>query len=114
MTGVTVSRCLLHLVYFFSFYTVDFVEFGQHMTDVYRKTISSIQDPQQCAEALQLVWDYIDSLDVVENTGEHSLKSVVSTMQTARDQFTTLVRFLQRYIRLVAKALTLDTGCGIS
>jgi hypothetical protein len=50
-----------------------------------------IKDPKKHTEALQPIWDYMDSLDAVGDTDRHALKMVVSTMQAAKDQFTTLV-----------------------
>jgi hypothetical protein len=70
---------------------VNYVEFGKHMTKVYNETIKSIKDPQKRAEAMQPIWDYVDAVDAVEDTGKHAIKSVVATMQAAKDQFTTLV-----------------------
>ena len=64
------------------------------MTDIYNKTIKCIEDPAERVKAMQPIWEYIDSLDVVENTGNDKLKSVVSTMQSAKDQFATLVSVL--------------------
>lgn len=81
---------------------MNFVEFGKHITDVYRKTILSIEDPQKRAEALQPVWDYVDSLDIIDNSDEQGLKSVVNTMQAAKDQFTTLVRIPSQYLTYLA------------
>jgi ABC-type uncharacterized transport system YnjBCD substrate-binding protein len=71
------------------------------MTKIYNKTIKSIQDPAERARVLQPIWEYVDSLDVVENTGNHKLKSVVSTMQSAKDQFATLVSLLVVFTRRV-------------
>ena len=78
---------------------MSFNEFGVHMTKIYNTTIKSIQDPAERAKALQPIWEYVDSLDVVENTGNHKLKSVVSTMQSAKDQFATLVSYLVVFTR---------------
>jgi hypothetical protein len=71
--------------------TVSYKEFGKHMTKIYKDTILSIEDPEERAEALRPIWDFVDNLDAMEDTSEHALKSVVSTMQSAKDQFTTLV-----------------------
>ena len=70
---------------------VSYKEFGKHMVGIYNKEIKSIADPQKRAEAMQPIWDYVDSLETVDTTGAHALKSVVSIMKTAKDQFTTLV-----------------------
>jgi hypothetical protein len=67
------------------------MEYGKHMTEVYRETILLIKDPKERAEALQPIWDYVDSLDAIDDTDGHALKMVVSTMQAAKDQFVTLV-----------------------
>jgi ABC-type uncharacterized transport system YnjBCD substrate-binding protein len=71
------------------------------MTKIYNNTIKSIEDPAERARVLQPIWEYVDSLDVVENTGHHKLKSVVSTMQSAKDQFATLVSILVVFTRRV-------------
>ena len=70
---------------------VDYVEFGKYMTEIYNNEIKPITDPRKRAEAMQPIWDYVDSLEVVDTTGAHALKSVVSMMKTAKDQFATLV-----------------------
>ena len=89
-------------------------EFGKHMTAQYRKTIMSIKDPRERAKALQPIWDYVDSLDAIEHTGSRGLKSVVSTMQAAKDQFTTLVSLRSRTLScFVHLMLTPDLGSGL-
>jgi hypothetical protein len=73
-------------------WTVSYVEFGKHMTKVYHETILSINDPKKRAKALEPILEFVESMDAVGETGEHGLKSVVSTMQTAKEQFTSLVQ----------------------
>jgi hypothetical protein len=90
---------------------VTFEQYGKHMTEVYHKSIKSIKDPHLRAEALQPIWDYADSLEVVENTGEHKLKSVVANMQSAKDQFTTLV---SSGVLSYSFFLTSEAGGGVS
>jgi hypothetical protein len=85
---------------------VSFNEFGAHITDIYKKTILSIEDPAERAKAMQPIWEYVDSLDVVENTGNHKLKSVVSIMQSAKDQFATLVSV---HVVLTCRVLTVGS-----
>jgi hypothetical protein len=75
---------------------VTYAEFGKHMINEYNKEIKSIADPQKRAEAMQPIWEYVDSLETVDTTGAHALKSVVSVMKTAKDQFATLVSHAPR------------------
>jgi hypothetical protein len=69
---------------------VSYKAFGQHMIQKYRETILSIEDLTERAEAMRPIWDYVDSVDAAGVEGK-ALKSVVSTMKSAREQFTTLV-----------------------
>ena len=79
------------IIWFNNVIIVDYVEFRKYMTEIYNNEIKSITDHHKRAEAMQPIWDYVDSLEVVDTTGAHALVSVVSMMKTAKDQFTTLV-----------------------
>ena len=78
---------------------VTYVEYGKVMNEAYRDMVLSVEDPVKRAEVLKPILEFTDSLDNTEIDGAHTLKSVVATMQAAKDQFTNLVstKVQQRY-----------------
>jgi hypothetical protein len=61
------------------------------MTDVYRNDISSIEDPEERAAALQPILDFVDSKEPIDDEKELAVKSIASVMESAKDQFANLV-----------------------
>jgi hypothetical protein len=61
------------------------------MAEVYHRDIKSISDPQQREAAFKPIADYVESLHSAEGSDEVALKSVVSLMKSAKEQFTNLV-----------------------
>jgi hypothetical protein len=85
---------------------VTFPEYSAHVADVYRKDYASIKDPEQHAAAFQPIWDYVNSAELVDDPNNVAVKSVVSVMNSAKDQFTNLVRnFYNSFICLVSMFL---------
>jgi hypothetical protein len=62
------------------------------MNQAYRDMMSPITDDEERARVLKPIMDYAESLDNKVVTTAHTFKSIVSTMQSAKDQFTGLVR----------------------
>lgn len=61
------------------------------MNQAYCKMVLSVEDPVKHAEVLKPILEFTDALDDGEIGGAHTLKSIVATMQAAKDQFTSLV-----------------------
>jgi hypothetical protein len=81
------------------------------MNEAYHDKILSITDSNKRAEALQPILDFAENLESVGETVERTLKSVVATMQSAKDQFTELVRLNFTSVYLSSFSAT---GIGLS
>jgi hypothetical protein len=71
--------------------TVSLDEYTKIVTAAYHKDITSIADPEQRAAALQPIFDFVDSQESALESSDVSLKTVVSVMTAAKNQFTNLV-----------------------
>ena len=85
------------------------MEYGKIMNQAYHDQILSITDMTERAEALQPILTFVADLENQGETVERSLKSVVSTMQSAKDQFTELVS-----LNLASVYLSSFSATGIS
>jgi hypothetical protein len=63
------------------------------MTDVYNQDFKPITDPQEREAAFKPILEYVASLDNAESSSEISLKSIVTVMKSAKEQFSNLVRY---------------------
>jgi hypothetical protein len=70
---------------------VSFQQYSTHVAEVYRNEFLSITDPEERAAAFQPMWDFVNSGELVNDSNDVAVKSVVSVMNSAKEQFANLV-----------------------
>jgi len=70
---------------------VSYTEYGKVINKAFSDLVGHVSDKAACAELLRPMMEYAALVDSGKEA-PHTLKSVVARMQSAKDQFTGLVR----------------------